>query len=319
MPTKTKSTKRKRTSHNTDKTHHQETKCKRFMFSDLFGLIDGSRRIVVKTLSHNGSDATILYESSDKADVMTLRDTLESCLEEPMFLSQCRCLDNIVIFLYDGEERNELLQISNHPGSKSIRCSLYANDLPLINREKWLQWFDDRNIRGPREEISQRAMRKKHNAQAYRKWVAAMPRYLKGAWKKHETTVSFYGRCPDELRSALHRHLCGKTVQEKITDILIWYGSTTCTGKQCRGHLIYERVAEALLLDFDVQDIFDAIVIYNSRCMIDTRLIHGAVKLFSGFRFPKKYPNSLKFQKALSEELFPQGISLKKLSLSSLS
>jgi hypothetical protein len=269
----------------------QETKCKSTMFNDLFGLIDRSSRIVVKNLSQNDSDATILYESSDKADVMTLRDTLESCVEEPMFLSQCMCVDKIVIFLYDGEDRNELLQISNHPGSKSIRCSLYANDLPVINRERWLQWFDDRNIRGPREVISRMAMREKHHVQAYRKWVLAMPQYLKGAWKKHENSVSFDGRCPDDLRSALHRNLSGKTVQEKITDILIWYGST---GDQCGDRPIYERVVEALLLDFDVQDIFDAIVICNSRCMIDTRLMHGAVKLFSGSRFQKKYPISLR-------------------------
>jgi hypothetical protein len=183
----------------------------------------------------------------------------------------------------------------------------------LINRETWLQWFDDRNIRGPREEIAQIAMRKKHQAQAYHKWVAAMPRYLKGAWKKNEGTVSFDGMCPDDLRSALHKHLSGKTVQEKITDILIWYGST---GQQCHGHPIYERVAEALLLDFDGQDIFDAIVIYNSRCKTDKSLIHGAVKLFSGLRFQKKYPNNLNFQKALSEKLIPLGIDFKELTLS---
>lgn len=283
----------------------EETKNGRSMMilPNLFALIERSDRIVVKDLSRV-PDGQVLYESTDKADVVALQDTMHACLAEPLILNHGVCPGNPVIFLYE-DGNNELLQISTHRGSKRLKCSIHVTDLPLMNREKWLQWFDDRNIRGPRQEASLLEMRQKNQAQGYRKWMAAMPRYLRGIWKKHETTLTFDGRCPDALRQALHKRLSGKTVEEKVVDLLTWYGSS---GNQSQGAPIYERVAEALLLDYSSNTITDAISTHETSSQVDTRLMNGAAKLFAGARFQKKYPTR--------SGLEQQNMSLKQLAFS---
>eukprot|EP00980_Cylindrotheca_fusiformis_P012942 scaffold3236_cov66-Cylindrotheca_fusiformis.AAC.8 len=258
--------------------------------SDLCGKMDRAARIVVRDMSSAGS-STILYESNDPADISAFQETLNSCLEEPLFSSARPCLDSPVVFIYDDDDV-ELLRIANQRGLKSIQCSCHNTDLPLIQREKWLQWFEDRSINGPKVEVERMELQQQTRAQAYSKWMAAMPRYLRRAWKKYENTLSFDGRCPAGLRRILHKQLNGKTEEEKIADLLIWYGST---GSEPKGHPIYERVAESLLLDFHAKAIVETLS--NSKkntasVKADQRLCHGAIKLFSGAAFQKKHPNS---------------------------
>ena len=274
-------------------------KRKNTTYSDLFDLIDQADTIIVKNLSSPNS--SILFESNSKKDIIALQETLASCLDKPNpFYSHCMCLGTPTIYLYDRRRGNkELLYIVNHH-SKSVRCSLYASDLPLINQDKWLKWFDDREIPNPRQEVIRIATRVEKEAQGYRKWIAAMPQYLKAGWKKNENSIHFDGKCPQDLKHSIHKHLSGKTIKGKIMDILIWYGST---GQQWSGYPIYERVVEELLLDFDPNDIIEAVLAYNNRAKIDPRLLKGTAKLFTGFRFQKKYSDGLDLREELWEEL----------------
>lgn len=252
-------------------------------FEDLFELVDKSDKIVV----HDDEDS-IVYSSTEKSDVESLGQALHQCLENPLFRSQGMGRGSPRITLYhDGEE---VLQISHHSSCKSIHCSLYSFDIPLSKPQAWLEWFDQKKIPGPREEYEKLAAKKRQQKEAYKQFVKSMPPYLSKAWKKHETTIRFDGKCPDDLKRALRKNLCGKTVEEKIADVLTWYGSTAATG----GKPIYERAVEGLLLDF-AQDIENAIETQYAAegRLSDPRLIMGSYKLAGSLRFKKKYPEGL--------------------------
>jgi len=55
--------------------------------------------------------------------------------------------------IFDKDEKL-LAQITNHHG-KSVRCSLWGSDAVIADAEKWLKWFDDRKIDGPRIEVEE--------------------------------------------------------------------------------------------------------------------------------------------------------------------
>ena len=45
-----------------------------------------------------------------------------------------------------------LLRISNHH-SESIRTNRWSSDTTISDKKKWFKWFDERSIKGPREEL----------------------------------------------------------------------------------------------------------------------------------------------------------------------
>lgn len=268
----------------------QDKRSQKAIFTDLLHWVEEADTIVVNNSSSKEatSPPVVLFESKLKSDVKALRDVLVVCLSPPTFWSHCPCIGNPLISLY--KEGKEILQLSNHH-SKSIRCSLYENDIPLVKQETWLAWFDERGIPNPRDEADRITARKQKEDKEYHKFMSVMPRYLKAAWKRNQEMIHFDGKCPDDLNHALHNHLCGKTTKGKIIDLLIWYANT---GSECPGCRIYERVAESLLLTFEPHDIAEAVLSHNnSQPRKDTRLMQGATKLLTGFRFQKKYSNCI--------------------------
>lgn len=252
-------------------------------FEDLFELLDKSDKLVVH------DEESIVYTSTEKSDVESLKQALHECLEMPLFHSKGMAgQGNPRITLY--HEAKEVLQISHHSSCKSIHCSLYSFDIPLSKPQVWLDWFDQKKITAPREEFDKLAARKREQREQYKAFLKAMPPYLASAWKRHEATIRFDGKCPEDLKKALRKNLCGKTLEEKIADVLIWYG--TGGDKQ----QIYERAVEALLLDF-AQDIENAIESQydeeGTRLSSDPRLIMGSYKLAGSLRFKKKHPEGL--------------------------
>lgn len=260
---------------------------------DLFQLVNESDRIVIR------DDASfILYSSSERSDVVSLQKALHQCLEKPLFHSHGMKSNNPTIALYRNGQ--EVLQLSHNSSCKSIQCSLYSFDIPLSKPQTWLKWFDSKNITGPREEFERLAARRREHREAYKKFLRAMPPYLSSTWKKHESTIRFDGKCPDALKRSLRKNLCGKTLDEKIADVLIWYG-TSANGK----NPIYERAVEALLLDFDDLAIQNAVEsqYHDGGLISDPRLIMGTYKLAGTFRFKKRCLEGLNLESIRQPQL----------------
>ncbi|CAJ1955767.1 unnamed protein product [Cylindrotheca closterium] len=266
-------------------------------FKDMFDLVGESDRIVIHDNSSN-----VLYSSTEKAELISLQQALHQCLEKPLFHSHgINSGNNPTITLYRNGE--ELLQISHHSSCKSIECSLYSFDIPLSKAQTWLEWFDHNNVNSPRQEFERLAARRREQRETYKTFMRNMPPYLLSIWKKHESTIRFDGKCPDDLKRSLRRNLCGKTLDEKIADVLIWYG-TTASAKN-RGSPIYERAVEALLLAFDEQDIESAVESqFNEQgTLSNPNLITGCYKLFRSFRFKKMYPEGLNLESIRQPQL----------------
>ena len=99
-----------------------------------------------------------LYTTDNKADIEALAEALE--VENPKKGVRCGCVGSPAIYLYKGE--NEIAVITNHHG-KSIRYRPWWSDAPIADTEKWLTWFDQRGISGPRREFMENWMRQEEN------------------------------------------------------------------------------------------------------------------------------------------------------------
>jgi hypothetical protein len=112
----------------------------------LYTLIESADRVVVK--ESPTLESRTLFDSHNKKDLIALRQSL--VIEKPKVGFYCMCRGTPAIFLYKGDKLLGL--ITNHHGT-SIRYSLWNSDAPVIDTEKWLTWFDERKIPGPRKEV----------------------------------------------------------------------------------------------------------------------------------------------------------------------
>ena len=235
-------------------------------------LIERADRIVVREFP--SADAEILFESKDKADL----DALKQCLtvEGSGEWFHCMCIGEPSVHIFSGDE--ELVQVTNHHGL-SIRCSLWDSDARILDVEKWLSWFDDRGIDGPRKEVEETRVREAAQDRNWKKWISAMPEGLRPVW---EDSLDGFGDVDTAaLRDALKTSVAGKAGQ--IRALLTWFGSGAGPWS---GFPSYESAAEELLLDYEISEIVEAMDIGN----LTHEQAEGAARLFGGWNFSRKYP-----------------------------
>jgi len=242
---------------------------------DLRKILANADRIVVKN-SPRGS--TILFESADMKDLDDLWRSLT--LEPPAEWFHCMCYGTPAIYVYDrGCER---VVLTNHHG-KSIRCSLWDSDVRITDTEKWLSWFDERRISGPRQEVEAMRAQQAQNKKDREKWLTAMPKALKAVWS---SALREFGEVDlDPLRSELERSMPDR--RERILALLEWFGSGSGPWS---GFPSYESAAENLLLDFSTIDIISA----TQSTRLSPAQTEGAARLFGGWSFGRQRPEGLK-------------------------
>lgn len=226
-----------------------------------------ANRIVVLQSPRNGSRE--LFASEKRADIESFAAAVE--VAKPRSGFHCMCDGTPAVHLYDGEKL--LVSLTNHHG-RSVRCSMWRSDAMLKDAEKWLKWFDDRKIRGPRIEFQQlEALQVKHGRQRA-KWLAAKP---KGLTDRQVFTVSIFGDTDTtQLQLALTEAYPDKS--ERIRALLHWYGSGAGPWS---GFPHYESLAEELLLAFDTPAIVSAI---GDDTTTKLQLV-GAARLIGGYTF----------------------------------
>lgn len=115
---------------------------------DLASLLREADRMVVTEGAYDG--AKELFTSDKESDLVALSKAFQ--VEVPEEFAMCACYGSATIYLYKG---NELLgHVSDQHGVR-IRCSLWDSDVPVVNTEDWLTWFDKRKIKRPRQIFEQ--------------------------------------------------------------------------------------------------------------------------------------------------------------------
>ena len=92
-------------------------------------------------------NSKVLFSSTDRKDLDALMAAAHIVEGAPY--EYCGCLGSPVIRLY---RKGTLLVEFSNQGGTLIRCSLWASDAPVKDREAWLRWFDDRGMTKPRQE-----------------------------------------------------------------------------------------------------------------------------------------------------------------------
>lgn len=257
------------------------------MPEDLHKILANADKIVVKASPTRSS--TILFESTDKKD---LEDLWRSLVLEPSAgFFHCMCDGTPAIYVYErGRER---IKLTNHHGV-SIRCSLWESDVLITDIEKWLSWFDERQISGPRQEVEAERHQQAQNKKDWERWLTAMPKALGALWS---SALRDFGRVDlDPLRSELERSMPDRG--ERILALLEWFGSGAGPWS---GFPTYETAAENLLLDFSTAQIIVAI----QSTGLSSAQTEGAARLFAGWSFGKQRPEELKdLPDALKKDLW---------------
>jgi hypothetical protein len=254
---------------------------------DLRKILASADKIVVKASPKRWS--TILFESTDKKDLEDLWRSL--ALEPPAEWFHCMCDGTPAMYVY--ERGCESVLLTNHHGV-SIRCSLWDSDVRITDTEKWLSWFDERRIPGPRREVEAMRAREAQSNKDWERWLTAMPKALRAVWS---SALLDFGRVDlGPLRSELERSIPGRS--ERILALLEWFGSGSGPWS---GFPSYEIAAENLLLDFSTTDIVSA----TQSSTLSPAQTEGAARLFGGWSFGRQRPEGLKeVPVALKKELW---------------
>jgi len=238
-------------------------------------LINEANRIVVKESPLK--DAKSLFESKERKDLDALSKALVVTKPDEWF--HCMCIGTPAIYIY--KDKKLLAMITNHHG-QSVRCSLWSSDAAIANTEKWLKWFDDRKINGPRKEVEKMREAQEQSERDRKRWIAAMPRALDPVW---ENSLDQFGDVNTEpLAKALRKSIPKK--DDQILALLHWFGSGAGPWS---GFPSYESAAEELLLEYRIIEIVSAIE--NKK--LTAEQIEGAARLFGGWDFSQMHPKGL--------------------------
>ena len=257
---------------------------------NLTALIIDSDRVVVTESPMQ--DAKKLFESRERKDLEDLTKAL--VVTKPVEWFHCMCIGTPAIYLYKDDKL--LAQISNHHG-QSVRCSLWGSDAPVADVEKWLKWFDDRKIKGPRKEVEEMRETRKQGELDWRRWIAAIPKGLEPIW---EDSLDQFGHVDAKLLVKTLRTSIPKK-ENQILALLQWFGSGAgpWSGFPC-----YESAAAELLLEYQIDEIVSCIEIKK----LSSEQIEGAARLFGDWDFLQKHPKGLdqvpvEMKKALWEHM----------------
>lgn len=223
-------------------------------------------------------DAKVLFTSTAPKDIAEFNDALTVAPPKGWF--HCMCIGTPAVRLYRGD--TELALVTNHHG-RSVRCSLWTSDAMLKDPEKWLLWFDARNLPEPRKEVDDMAARAKQGEISYARWCAAMPKSLQPRWERATRDEVLPNVKP--LRAALAKEF--PDTGQRILALFSWYGSGAGPWS---GFPSYESAAEELLLDIPTLDLIAAAQADN---LTETQL-EGAARLFAGWSFSQRRPDDRK-------------------------
>jgi hypothetical protein len=218
--------------------------------------------------------SNVLFSSTDSEDIEEFRKAVAVDPSQGQFY--CACVGTPVIRLYHRGE--EILTVSNHHG-RSIRNSLWTNNVPLKNLNAWVEWFDTRGIPGPKDELEESIRRTKEAEVAKQRWLQGMPPSVVPLWSQIDLNSRSVDL--DPFRQVLADAYPNRYV--RILVLLEWYGSGAGPWS---GFPLYEDHVLNLLLDFSTPELLTAI----EGTVLTDRQMEGAARLFGEWTFNRKRP-----------------------------
>jgi len=246
---------------------------------ELLALIAKTDTVVVYS-SYTDRVGRILYASSHRKDISALREAIS--IANPGYEFLCACATSPEVVLY---RKGKVLGSIGVLHNGVIRSSLWENDTFIEDKEKWFRWFDDRNIKSPRQNYERDLAEEEADRVSEQRWIAAMPEGMRPIWPKVMDQMMLAGIPQPPNTKPLEEELAKEIPDEsgRIRALMSWYGSGAGTWS---GFPVYEDVAEKMLLEYPTSQLLKALdgVTFTE---LETE---GAARLFASWEFRNRRP-----------------------------
>lgn len=243
----------------------------------LSSVIDSADRIVVYKTEMK--DAPMLYESKAPEDIAEFDKALTISLPRDGEKTFCTCIAEPDIRLYrQGLQVGEIRMFSG----TSIGVPSWDSDASIADPDRWMKWFDRRNISGPRNQFEEEQQQAIAARAAYVRWTTAMPESIRPLWPYHSDMETTQPSMMQVFAHALETHTPDR--QQRARILFSWFGSGLGPWS---GFPAYEETAENLLLQLPTDDL---VMAAESRDLTEAEL-EGAARLFGGWTFSHQRPH----------------------------
>lgn len=246
---------------------HEKTRNQ--LVSELFAAIDQADEMIV--YSEGFKREFVLYRSSNRKDFEQLKSAITLNRNGGPFV--CACLDGPEIALL--KNKKEIGAIWNHEGT-AIGSSVWQGDWETKDPDRWLKWFDARDMKYAREFFNRMQDQQLKADIAERRWFSAMPSSLKPLWSTAVRQYDPLSNVPDlkPLNSALGKQYPDE--HDRIRALMAWYGSGAGPWS---GFPDYEEIAEKLLRQYATTELIEAV---EGKDLSDEEL-EGAARILGGW------------------------------------
>lgn len=217
--------------------------------ADLFALIDQADEMIV--YSEGFKREFVVYRSFNRKDFDELKSAITLRPNGGPFV--CACMDGPEISLL--KDHQEIAAIWNHEGT-AIGSSVWQGDWENTDPDRWLRWFDGRDMKFVREMFAQTQSTEKQAVVDEQRWLKAMPSSVKPLWptarQQYDPPTGFSDLKP--LNDALAQQFPDTT--ERIRALLAWFGSGAGPWSGFPG---YEEIAAKILRQYPTAEIIKAV------------------------------------------------------------
>ena len=238
--------------------------------AELFALIDKADEMVV--YSEGFKREFVIYRSSNRKDFDALKAAITLRHGSRPFV--CACMDEPEIALL--RNGTEIATVWNHEG-RAIGSSVWKGDWYNRDPNRWLRWFDARDMTFARAFFNEMETQTKDADQAEKRWLKAMPSSLKPLWnnarRQYNPPMSFPDLKP--LDAALLKQY--PDTYDRIRALLSWFGSGAGPWSGFPG---YEEIAAKLLREYPTTDLIKAV---GARQLTEEQL-EGAARILGSWK-----------------------------------
>jgi hypothetical protein len=231
-------------------------------------LIGRADRIVVT--SRPFANSRVLFESANWSDIAEFGAAVGAI--PPAEGWYCMCTGTPAVWLY--REGEPLATVTNHYGA-SIRCTLWSSDAELQDPEKWMQWFDAREMPSVRQEVDRLEENLRKRDADHERWKSRMPATVSALWEQEI-------RKPEPLHEALTQVV--PDVGERVRMLFAWFDSGEGSWFN---HPYYECVASEILFHFSTAELIAALETGS----LTAAELEGAARFFCGWNFGQLRPD----------------------------
>ena len=246
--------------------------------------LEGANRLHIRsggTCHRSPEEENTLLDLRNEEVVSKIAQSIEINPDESGF--HCMCCGNPTLEFYHDETLVASLGF-HHARSLRWLGGEWEGNGGLLTKDSadfLVKWMDDNGVSGPRKERGEMEAYRIQSEKDWNRWIAAMPESLKPIWE--DAFGSFGDVNTEPLRKALEEEYPNQ--KERILSLFNWYGAGAGPWS---GYPAYESAAEELLLEYEVEDLIEAIGDIHG---LSSTQIEGAARLFGDWSFSQRKPD----------------------------